>query len=103
MFALKCTARRAAVALAMVAAIGLPFTVRAGQEYGDRPKLPGSYPAMMKMKAMDVMHMMDADKKGFVTKEEFMKFHEAMFDKMDKDKDGKLSREEWLGEVHSHP
>jgi hypothetical protein len=46
---------------------------------------------------------MDTEKTGFVTKEQFMKFHEGMFDKMDKNKDGKLAREEWLGQSHSTP
>ena len=32
-----------------------------------------------------------------------MKFHEGMFDRMDKNKDGKLAREEWLGQIHSTP
>jgi hypothetical protein len=58
----------------------------------------GEYFASLgKMKPMEIMHMMDAGNKGYVTKEEFMKFHEAMFAKMDKDHDGRLSTSEWLG------
>jgi Ca2+-binding EF-hand superfamily protein len=55
---------------------------------------PAQYTQFLKMKAMQVM---DSGKKGTVTKEEFMKFHEEMFDRMDKNHDGKLSPEEWLG------
>lgn len=98
--------RAAALALslsaaALVAAVGLPRPALAADASQD--KMPASYAALMKMKPMDVMHMMDTEKKGFVTKEQFMKFHESMFDKMDKDKDGQLSREEWLGKIHSSP
>jgi Ca2+-binding EF-hand superfamily protein len=58
----------------------------------------GEYFASLgKMKPMEIMHMMDEGNKGYVTKEEFMKFHEAVFAKMDKDHDGRLSTAEWLG------
>jgi EF hand len=79
----------------VVASIGYMPAVRAADVSQD--KIPASYAALMKMKPMDVMHMVDTEKKGYVTKEEFMKFHEAMFEKMDKDKNGQLSREEWEG------
>jgi len=58
---------------------------------------PAQYIDFLKMKPMKAMHMMDVDHKGSVTKEQFMKFHEQMFDKMDKDHDGKLTPQEWLG------
>lgn len=58
---------------------------------------PAEYIDYLKMKPMQAMHMMDKGNKGFVTREAFMKFHEEMFDRMDKDHDGKLSPEEWLG------
>jgi len=56
-----------------------------------------SYSALLKMKPMEVMHMCDAEKKGYVTREEFMKFHEEIFQKIDRDHDGKLSSAEWMG------
>jgi uncharacterized membrane protein YfbV (UPF0208 family) len=86
--------RSAAFMAAMLASIAFARVARASEFSQD--KMPASYAAMMKMKPMDVMHMMDTDKKGSVTKEQFMKFHEAMFEKMDKNKDGQLSQEEWL-------
>ncbi len=85
----------------VIASIGFPSTARAADVAQD--KMPASYAAMMKMKPMDVMHMMDKGNKGYVTKDEYMKFHEAMFDKMDKNKDAQLAREEWLGQAHSLP
>lgn len=56
-----------------------------------------SWTAMRKMKPMEVMHIVDADKKGYVTKEEFMKFQEQFFRRMDRDHDGKISAQEWMG------
>lgn len=60
-------------------------------------------PAMeQKMDMKDKMKhgpMMDTNKDGFVTKEEMMDMHkkhvDRLFEKADKDKDGKLSKEEW--------
>jgi Ca2+-binding EF-hand superfamily protein len=101
MIALKPAARAAVLALAVAVSMSFARTVRAAEASFE--KMPSSYAALMKMKPMDVMHMMDKDKKGVVTKEQFMKFHEAMFDNMDKNKDGQLSREEWLGQIHSSP
>jgi len=57
---------------------------------------PASYAALVKMKPMEAMHAMDEGNKGYVTKEEFMKFMEALYDKMDRNHDGKVSKEEWL-------
>jgi hypothetical protein len=58
---------------------------------------PAEFVNYLKKKPMQLMHMVDAGKKGYVTKEEFMKFHEEMFAKMDKDHDGKITPQEWLG------
>jgi hypothetical protein len=56
-----------------------------------------SYTQLQKMKAMDVMHMIDTDKKGYVTREEFMQFQQKLFDQMDANKDGKVDAKEWMG------
>ncbi len=58
---------------------------------------PSSWLEYRKMEPMPAMHMMDSDKKGYVTKEEFMKFQEEFFSRMDKDHDGKVTADEWLG------
>jgi hypothetical protein len=85
---------RAAVMGFMAALVAsLAFTAQASDVTPE--DMPASYASMMKMKPMDVMHMIDPDKKGYVTKDEFMKFHEALFDKMDKNKDGKVSEQEF--------
>jgi hypothetical protein len=101
MLAVNHRSRAVALIVAVVALSGIALTVRAGDASYD--KMPSSYGAMMKMKPMDVFKMMDTDKKGVVTKEQYMKFHEAMFDKMDKNKDGVLSHEEWVGQIHTAP
>jgi hypothetical protein len=38
--------------------------------------------------------LMDADKNGMISKQEFMKFMEAEFDRLDKDKSGQLDQKE---------
>lgn len=43
------------------------------------------------------MAMVDTDGNHEVTKEEFMAFHEKMFDQMDKNHDGKIDQAEWRG------
>jgi len=86
------TARLGAAAGLALAVLAAP-AARAGDASMEVPK---SYRAMMRMKPMEVMHMMDAGKTGSVTKADYMAFHEAMFDRMDRNKDGKLSKSEWL-------
>lgn len=48
------------------------------------------------LRTMKVMKAMDKDGDKMVSKAEFMKMHEAMFEKMDKNKDGMISTDEWL-------
>jgi hypothetical protein len=86
---------RAALGATVAAILAVGPAARASDVSFD--KVPVSYAAMMKMKPMDVMHLMDPDKKGYVTKDDFMKFHEMMFEKMDKNHDGKLDASEFKG------
>ncbi len=100
MLVVKHRSRAATFVVVVLASLGIALTARAAEFAQDFPK---SYSDFVKMKPMEIMKMMDKDKRGYVTKEEFMKFHEQMFDKMDKNKDGVLSREEWIGQIHSSP
>jgi len=77
----------ASIAIAPVARAATPSTTDEAR----------SWAQIQKMKPMDVMHMIDTDKKGYVTKEEFMKFQEQFFDRMDKDHTGKVTAEQWMG------
>jgi hypothetical protein len=55
-----------------------------------------TYSDMAKMSPSDQMKMMDKDNKGYVTKEEFLRFHEQMWNSMDRNQDGRATREEWF-------
>jgi Ca2+-binding EF-hand superfamily protein len=48
------------------------------------------------MRTMKMMKAMDKDADHKVTKQEFMAYHDKIFAMMDKNKDGKLSADEWL-------
>lgn len=58
------------------------------------PALAGEKDGHKGGKHMNIFEIQDADKDGFVTKEEFMKFSEARFAESDSDKDGKVSKQE---------
>lgn len=45
---------------------------------------------MQKMKPSQMYKMMDKDKDGYVTKEEFLKFQEQVFNSWDKNNTGRL-------------
>ena len=92
---------RAALAAALVALLATTPNAYAADTSQDM--MPTGYSSLMKMKPMEVMHMMDPDKKGFVTKSDFMKFHERMFEKMDKNHDDKLSEAEFVERTHTGP
>jgi hypothetical protein len=55
-------------------------------------RMPPSPSAMQKMKPSEIYNMMDKDKDGYVTKEEFLKFEERVFDSWDKNKTGRLGQ-----------
>jgi len=93
---------RAALVGAFVALMAIAPSARASDVSAD--KVPPNYSALMKKKAMDVMHAMDPDNKGYVNKDDFMKYFEMMFDKMDKNHDGKLDKSEFMGsKTHEGP
>jgi Ca2+-binding EF-hand superfamily protein len=48
------------------------------------------------MRTMKMMTAMDTNKDHMLSKEEFMKYNEKLFDMMDKNKDGMISVDEWL-------
>ena len=92
---------RAALAAALVAVLATIPNAHAADTSQDM--MPAGYGSLMKMKPVQVMHMMDPDKKGYVTKSDFMKFHERMFEKMDKNHDDKLSEAEFVERTHAGP
>ncbi len=48
------------------------------------------------MRTMKMMHMMDTNNDGKVTKEEFMEYHEMIWKKMDKSGKGYMMEEDWI-------
>jgi hypothetical protein len=89
------TSKRLAMVLATFAlTTSVAGTALAADTSADRPE---GYAALLEMKPMDAMHLMDVDGKGHVTREDFMRFQQQVFDRMDKDHDGKATAEEWVG------
>jgi hypothetical protein len=86
------TTKLRAVTLALA---GLATALPARAETSGGP--PREWAGILKMKAMDAMHLMDEGGKGYVTKDEFLEFQRRFFERMDRDHDGKVSAEEWLG------
>lgn len=79
--------------VALIAAAAAAPAIRAAET--PKEKMPSSGAVMMKMDPKKVFQMMDPDHKGYVTKEEFMKFQEQLFDRWDKDKNGQLTEPEF--------
>jgi hypothetical protein len=59
------------------------------------PNVPATHTALQKMKPVDVMHAIDTDGNGYVTREEFMKFQEELFRKIDRNGDRRLGEPEF--------
>ncbi len=50
------------------------------------------------MRTMKMMHMMDTDNDGNVTKEEFMHYYEMVWDMMDPGHLGQIGVNKWIGQ-----
>ena len=93
---MKLLNRRTIAAAALLFAVAAPVARAAAPTTSDEAR---SYNQLARMKPMEVMHMIDSDKKGFVTREEFLKFQEQFFDRMDQNHDGKVDPREWMGKA----
>jgi hypothetical protein len=83
------------VSAALLLAVGAPLLARATD--ASTTDQARAWAALQRMKPMDVMHMVDADKKGYVTKEDFMKFQAEFYARMDQNHDGQVDAQEWMG------
>ena len=84
---------------AAIVALTFPLTVRAAEDAKHQDhtgKMPSSMAQLMKMDPEECMKLMDKEHKGHVTKKEFMKFQEELWQKMDKNRDGQADREEFV-------
>jgi len=59
------------------------------------PKEPSKH-LLAEENVRELLLLMDTDKSGKITKQEWMKFMEAEFERLDKDKTGELDRKELL-------
>jgi hypothetical protein len=58
-------------------------------------KMPQNMRELMQMDPEHCMQMMDQKNKGYVTKEEFMKFQERLWSNMDKNRDNRVNKSEF--------
>ena len=82
-----------------LAVAALPAVAGASEEKGQTMKMPSSMAELLKMSPEHCMQMMDTAHKGFVTKEDFMKFQEQLWGRMDKNKDDVVDKAEWGGKA----
>ena len=59
------------------------------------PKQPSKH-ALAEENVKELLLLMDTEKSGKISKQEWMKFMEAEFDRLDKDKKGELDQKELL-------
>lgn len=73
---------------------GVLLAVLGVSAFADAPQLSmGGY--ARGLQRLQTMAMMDVDRDHRVTREEFMKFHETLFDRMDANHDGVIDGGEW--------
>jgi hypothetical protein len=73
--------------------VSLPGPARAADTSSDQMKM--TYSQFAKMDPMKAMKMMDRDDKGYVTREEFLKFQEKLFNNIPKQNPDRVTMEEW--------
>src|SRR5690349_10663263 len=83
---------------AVVAPTVYPLMVRAAEDakqQDQKTKMPSSMAQLMKMDPEECMKMMDKEHKGYVTKKEYMKFMEGLWQRMDKEHKGRVTPPEF--------
>lgn len=102
--ATRATSRGLVLASAiLIASLGLPARVAAAEPSHDKMMNKMTPAEFMKMDPEECMKMMDHAHKGFVTKKEFLKFQEKLFDNIPKQNPDRVTNEEWLNQIHSSP
>ena len=77
--------------------VSLPGPVQAADYSYDQMKTTyGQFAKMVaKMDPMKTMKMMDPDSRGYVTREEFLKFQEKLFNNIPKQNPDRVTAQEW--------
>ena len=91
----------ALVAASGIVGLVLPIPGRAAdaaKHHEHMANMPKSMAEFMKMNPEECMKMMDTKNRGYVTKDEFMKFQEQLWNNMDKNRDKKADASEWGGQ-----
>ncbi|BDG08387.1 hypothetical protein [Anaeromyxobacter paludicola] len=88
------TLKQLTLALPLLGTLALGLPARAAAP--SNTDLPRSIGELMKMKPMEVMHLMDPDKKGMVTKEQYLKFFEDLWNRMDQGQKGMVMKDAWM-------
>jgi len=97
MFSLRSATRTSVSALVLGASlfisVSLPAPAQASEASYDKMKM--TFAQFAKMDPAKGMKMMDSDNKGYVTKEEFLKFQEKLFSNIPKQSPDRVTMEEW--------
>ena len=75
--------------------LGLLLTSAAFAQKEPTPRVPDKI-AIGEAEVTQLLALMDTDKNGKISKQEFLKFMEAEFNRLDKDKSGELDPKELL-------
>jgi CRISPR/Cas system-associated endonuclease Cas3-HD len=78
--------------LALMASV-IFLTIMTVAQKTDAPKQPTTK-SLAQQHSKELLLLMDADKNGKISKQEWMKFMEAQFDAMDEEKTGELDQKE---------
>jgi hypothetical protein len=97
MFSLRSATHMSVCAIALAGAllfisVSLPGPAQAADTASDMKMTCGQFAKMDPAKAMK---MMDPDNKGYVTREEFLKFQEKLFNNIPKQSPDRVTTEEW--------
>lgn len=84
---------RAVLGAAAIASFASAQPARAAEAREENA--PPSDTAVQKTKPADVLPMIDTDKKGYVTREEFLKFNEAVLERIDGNEDRRANEVEF--------
>jgi hypothetical protein len=84
------TQRNLLTAIRLLAVIIATYAVAPSSAQKANVPIQQDVVALAQPKVMEVLPLMDTDRKGKISKKDFMNLMEAVFDRLDKDKKGEL-------------